>query len=221
MYPGLPISASLICIMLTHGGDIFAILMAAGFSERFGGQNKLLAPFRGKPLARYTLELAAGFGAFSGVFFIAASDAVAALAAGLPVTLVHNTAPEKGQRESVRLGVEAADAFLAASGRTADTAYYLFLPCDQPLLDAETLRHIISVREKGRIVEPRFQGAPRAPGLFSGVFREELLALAPGELPRVIKARHPAAVTPVPVSNPLALLDIDTPEDLCGVENGE
>jgi molybdenum cofactor cytidylyltransferase len=204
--------------METQDGDIFAILMAAGFSERFGGQNKLLVPFRGKPLARYTLELASGLNCFSSVFFVAARDDIAALAAGLPVTPVRNAAPENGQRESVRLGVEAADVFLAAARRIADAAYYLFLPCDQPLLDTETLRLILNARQKGCIVEPHFQDRPYAPGLFSGVFRKELLALNKGEPPRIIKARRPEAIRPVRVSNPFALLDIDTPEDLQRLE---
>ena len=195
-------------------GDIFAILMAAGFSKRFGGQNKLLVPFRGKPLARYTLELASGLDCFSGVFFVAADDDVAALANGLPLTLVRSAAPEKGQRESVRLGVQAAAALLSAAGRIVDTAYYLFLPCDQPLLDAATLRLILNARQRGRIVEPRFQGRRYAPGLFSGVFHDELLSLGEGEPPRLIKTRHPEAIVPVEIPNPSALLDIDTPEDL-------
>ncbi|MDR2479207.1 MAG: nucleotidyltransferase family protein [Treponema sp.] len=199
-------------------GDIFAVLMAAGFSRRFGAQNKLLVPFRGKPLARYTLELACSLDCFSGIFCAAASDDVAVLAAGLPITLVRNAAPEKGQRESVRLGVQAAAVFLSAAGRAAENAYYLFLPCDQPLLDAATLRLMINARQKGRIVEPRFQGRSGAPSLFSGVFHDELLALGEGELPRIIKTRHREAIVPVEIQDPSVLLDIDTPEDLRRLE---
>jgi molybdenum cofactor cytidylyltransferase len=193
-------------------GRIFAILMAAGFSKRFGAANKLLVPFNGKALARHTLDMVCGMDGLSGIMLVYADERVAALAAGLPVTLVRNAAPERGQRESARLGVEAADALLAGSG--AEDAYYLFLPCDQPLLDPDTVRRILEARQKGRIVEPRYQGRPGSPSLFSGVFREELRTLAEGEQPRIIKARHPGALVPVAITNPLAFVDIDRPADL-------
>ena len=181
-----------------------AILMASGFSKRFGGQNKLLVPFRGKPLARYTLELVDAFEFSGGIYFVTSSDDAAALAADLPrVRVVKNTAPEKGQRESVRLGVEAADA-----------ACYLFFPCDMPFLDRDTVQRILDERRPGCIVEPRYRGKPGNPGLFSAAFREELLSLAEGESPRIIKARHPQALLAVEVSNPLALEDIDDEETL-------
>jgi molybdenum cofactor cytidylyltransferase len=215
-------------------GRVFAILLAAGFSSRFGGENKLLAPFRGKPLARHILDLVYSLGgnSFSGIFFIYSDERVAALAKdisdnaaltqALPITLIHNTAPEKGQRESVRLGVQAAKA--------DENDYFFFFPCDQPLLDADTLRLILAARKKGRIVEPRCQGDSLdrsggslvcqggSPGLFSAVFRDELLSLQEGEAPRVIKARHPQAVFPVTVSNQLVLADIDDRETLRRLE---
>ena len=179
-----------------------AILLASGFSKRFGRQDKLLFPFKGKPLARYTLELAAGICFSGGLFFVAASDEVAALAADLhSVTVLRNNAPEKGLRESVRLGVEAVQA-----------EYYIFFPCDQPFLDAETIRLILEARQPGRIVEPRYRGRPGNPCLFSDVFREELLTLKDGETPRVLKTRHPEAIVGVEINNALALEDVDDEE---------
>ena len=185
-------------------GSVAAILLASGFSKRFGGQNKLLLPFRGKPLARYTLELATEIGFSGGVFFITASDEVAALANDLPgVKLIKNSAPDKGRRESVRLGVEAADA-----------DYYLFFVCDQPFLDGDTVRRILEERQPGCITEPRFNGKPGNPCLFSRSFRDELLSLGEGETPRLIKERHPEAIRAVELTNPLALEDVDDAENL-------
>jgi len=190
-------------------GPVAAILMASGFSERFGGQNKLLVDFRGKPMARYTLELAAGMrfpGAGGGIFFIASSREVAALASDFSVVrVIKNNAPEKGLRESVRLGVEAAG---------TEPEYYIFFPCDQPFLDAATVRRVLDARESGCIVEPRYGGRPGNPCLFSAAFREELLSLNEGETPRIIKTRYPQALRGVDISNPLALKDIDDKETL-------
>ena len=183
--------------------SIAAILLASGFSKRFGKRNKLLVPFRGKPLARYSLELASEIG-FKKVFFVAAVQEVAALAADFPkVRVVNNYAPEKGQRESVRLGVEAAG---------QDAEYYLFLPCDMPFLDAATVRSILDVREPGCIVEPCYRSRPGNPCLFSSVFREELLSLGEGEAPKLIKKRHPEALRGAEVLNSLILEDIDDEE---------
>ena len=177
-----------------------------------------MVPFRGKPLARHTLELAAGMDFSGGIFFVSASDEVAALAAGLDaVTVLRNAAAEKGRRESMRLGLEAA---LAAN---AGTEHFLFFPCDQPFLDAETVKRILDARRPGCIVEPRYQdpGNPvrqGSPSLFSKDFREELLSLGEGETPKLIKSRHPKALIAVEVSSPLVLEDIDDEETLRRLE---
>ena len=183
-----------------------AILLASGFSKRFGERNKLLVPFRGKALARHTLELAAAMDFPGGIFFVTASDDVAALASDISkIKVVKNTAPEKGRRESVRLGVEAAG---------ADTVFYFFFTCDQPFLDTATVQSIMDARRHGSIVEPRYRGRPGNPCLFSSAFREELLSLGDGETPRIIKARHPEAIIGVEVSNAFVLEDVDDEQAL-------
>jgi CTP:molybdopterin cytidylyltransferase MocA len=89
--------------------DVAAIILASGFSKRFGEKNKLLVPFQGKPLARYTMELTNRIDFQGRIFLVAACDDVAALAADLnKIKVIKNTTPEKGRRESVRLGLEAA-----------------------------------------------------------------------------------------------------------------
>jgi len=204
---------------------VYAILLAAGLSQRFGKENKLLMPFHGKALAQYTIDLIRNLSAefFDGIFLVYSDNKVAALADSIgeagniipsphrPITLIYNKAPEKGQGESVRLGVEAAHA--------CEDDFLFFFPCDQPFLDADTVRRIFAARRKGCIVEPycvstcdnlgNQDKSGACPCLFSGVFRDELLFLPQGEAPRVIKVRHNEAVIRVEVSNPLVLSDID------------
>jgi molybdenum cofactor cytidylyltransferase len=197
---------------LPPNGKVSAILMGSGFSRRYGGGNKLLVPFRGKALARYALDLVCGMNAslhgrspfFNGIFFIVADDRVAAVADGLPVTVIRNYAPEKGSRESARLGVAAA----------ADSDYYIFFHCDQPLLDVETVLLIIDARRPGMIVEPCCMGRAGSPSLFSSVFRDMLLTLGEGENPKTIKTRYPDSLVKVEIADSLALMDIDTPQDM-------
>jgi len=206
-------------LLMDSSGSVAAILMASGFSERFGKENKLLAPVRGKPMALYTLELVSTIKFSGGIFFVAASEEVAALAvvpslaqprAGSEIKVIKNNAPDKGLRESVRLGVEAAG---------KDAAYYLFFPCDMPFLDADTVQGVLNARQSGFIVEPRFHGKPGNPCLFSAHFRDELLSLEEGETPRIIKERHPEAVIGFDVKTPQILDDIDTPTQLHHISN--
>jgi len=200
----------------------FAVLMAAGFSRRFGKQNKLLAPFRGKPLARHTLDLVCNAGLFEKVYFVYADEAVAALAGGLDVTTIYNPAPEKGQGESARLGLLAASGFFTTElhGGKTEQDYYMFFPCDQPLLDQATVKLLLDAARPGCIVEPACPGGNRSPTLFCASFRDELLALKQGEHPRLLKTRHPEAVITVEIADPSALADIDTAEEL-GMRNEE
>jgi len=149
-------------------------------------------------------------GCFEKVFFVYADEAVAALADGLEVTTVYNTAPEKGQGESARLGLTAA----IQSVIGAEHDYYMFFPCDQPLLDQDTVRLLLDAACPGCITEPVCPGGNHSPSLFSASFLEELLALKQGEHPRLLKTRHPQSVVTVEIANPALLADVDTLEDL-------
>jgi molybdenum cofactor cytidylyltransferase len=197
-------------------GGVCAVLLASGFSKRFGETNKLLAPFRGKPLARHTLDLVCGLDCFSRIIFVAAEEPVLALAVGLPVTAVRNEHPERGQRESIRLGLETAGA----------AEWYMFFPCDQPLLNAATVRRLMEARRPGGIVRPCCRGEPGNPVLFSAAFREELLALGQGERGRDVMRRHPESLISIEIADsPFSpafscspLTDIDDPRALARLE---
>lgn len=180
-----------------------AVLMASGFSARFGNANKLLQPFRGVPLALHTLRLACGIPCFGTVFFIFSDEAVGRLAGTLAVKPLHNSAPHLGQRHSVHLGACASQA-----------AHMMFFSCDQPLLDAPTVTALLAKRCAGRMVFPTVDGETRSPAIFSAAFRDELASLPPGGHARDLKQRHPGALVTVEVPSPLVLADIDTAEDL-------
>jgi len=183
-------------------GRVDAILMASGFSSRYPFGDKLLLPFRGMPLAEHTLKLACSLPELENVYFIAARSEVLALADGYPAVPIENSHPERGARESIRLGV-------TASG--AD--YYLFFPCDQPLLDVDTVRRVLSAHAPGCIVVPMCGDKPGNPVLFHAAFREELMTLAEGESGRSVIARHPDAVCRVSIPDARVFGDIDSEED--------
>ncbi len=183
--------------------NVDAVLMASGFSRRFGEENKLLAPFMGKPLLHYPLTLLCNCGMFRTIFVVAHDHEVKQLAKQFPVTVLHNSHPQHGSGESVRLGVQAS---------LAD--YYMFFPCDQPLLNKETIHTLIKQRKPACIVQPCYENRVGSPVLFSSFFREELCSLAQDEPPRNVLKRHPNALIQVALANEFPLLDVDTPEDL-------
>ena len=191
-----------IAIPGTMDTSVDIILLASGFSARFGPENKLLRPFHGKSLVGYALDLACSLRLGGEVLFVHAVTEVGSEAGGRPVRKIFNAHPEHGLRESVRLGVE-----------TSSASYYLFIPCDQPFLDRATIETIVSRRLPGRIVSPRCRGKPGNPTLFSAFFRQELLSLADGESPRLLKRRHADRVDWVEFENPRPFRDIDTTED--------
>lgn len=191
-----------------HHGDfmtdaIDVILMASGFSKRFGRENKLLQLFHGKSLVRRALELACSVRLGGEVLFVHGAGEIGRAAEGLPVRAIQNDHPERGMCESVRLGAAASAA-----------AYYLFVPCDQPFLDIYTINAVVARRRPGWIVTPCHRGNPGNPSLFSSIYRRELLELADGKSPRLLKTRHGERVELVEIDDPLPLRDIDTMEDL-------
>jgi molybdenum cofactor cytidylyltransferase len=186
--------------------NIAAILPASGFSRRFGREDKLLYAFRGKPLARHTLELVTRMGCFDPVVYVAARPEVAALAGdagiarpGVDIRVVLNSRPEYGLRESIRLGVIAA----------GEAGFYAFFPCDMPWLNAATVSAVLSHAMPGKIVRPVHNGKPGNPCVFAAAFRNELVSLDFGEQPRDILKRHPECVVSVEIADGTALTDMD------------
>lgn len=183
-------------------GSVDAILLASGFSARFSMGNKLLWPFAGQPLATHTLGLVCSLPYFTKVHFVYASPAVGALARGYNINAIQNTQPQNGQGESVRLGVLASSA-----------SYYMFFPCDQPLLSTAYIAALLHKRSHGKIVLPTSGGQPYSPTVFCSSFRQRLLKLKGGQSPRSIFAAQPGCLLHVPLPSAWPLQDIDTLED--------
>lgn len=178
-----------------------AILMASGFSKRFAGENKLLKLFKGKPLVWHTLSLVCGMNCFTKIWFVYHHQEVGEVAKEFPVQAVYNPQAALGACESIRLGVEASSA-----------EQYLFLTCDQPLLTADVIAALLASAAPGAFVQPAYEGRPGNPVLFSAVYREELMRLAPRQRGRAVMERHQQNIITVPIASPWALEDADTPE---------
>ena len=181
------------------------ILLAAGESTRLGEPKQLL-DWRGRPLIEHTarVALAAGLDPVVAVIGHRADEVRAALRA--PVTIVENPNWQEGMSTSLRAGLLALPADVAAA---------IMLLVDQPLVDAKHLKAMIEAYRSSvhSIVVSTYQGDRGSPTLFDRSLFDELQRVSGDSGGRTIVQAHPDLVTNVEADSELLLLDVDTPED--------
>ncbi len=144
------------------------------------------------------------------VVVVAASETgpVAAEARRSAARLVVNPHGEGGQIGSLRAAL--------AHLRTLDDppAATIFTPVDNPAVTAATVRTVIRgwQRSRAAIVAPSYQGKRGHPVLADITIADEFLEEGLAEGARTVVRRDPARVLEVPVPDPGAVDDIDTPQ---------
>lgn len=216
------------------------ILLAAGFSKRFGS-NKLLHRIDGMPMYRYAVEAAKEFqerfmeplqkpGKGEKVRLIAVTAyeeigrELCSRDGFIPYDnpagymkpdrrLVFNRNQELGISHSIALGIRAAGAVTEEDG-------LMFMVCDQPRLAAgELFRLAEEFRRKKKTIVCLSDGDRTGnPVVFSGRYREELLSLRGDTGGKAVIKRHPEEVYLCSASDPAALEDIDYIDN--GKDNG-
>lgn len=180
--------------------DTAIILMAAGIGRRFGS-NKLLAPFRGRPLWEYAWERAVEAKKELGIQVLMVSGYQPLLQAP-EVIPVCNDLPLLGASHTVRLGVKEAEKL--------GMQYAVFMVSDQPMLKTSSLKRLIEAREPGKIVCLSKDGRAGNPVVFHRDFFPELLALTGDRGGKMVMHRHMDAVKWVEANEMSELTDIDT-----------
>ena len=183
------------------------VVLAAGTAARFG-ENKLLVPFRGKPLLCRALE-AVPTELVGPVCVVTHRETAAALAAEYGFSALRNEAPELGISRSVALGTRA---LMDRCGGL------LYLVADQPLLRRATVARLAEVflADSRRIVVPAAGSRQGNPCVFPAALFPELLALTGDRGGKAVIRRRPELVTEVQV-DPVELADVDTVRDLEGL----
>ncbi len=191
---------------------IVGILLAAGFSTRFG-TNKLLAPLpAGGPEAGTPVAVAA------------ARHLAEALPEPMAVVRpraqkVSQLLREAGCRTVVcRNAAQGMGTSLAAGVRAAgDADGWVIALADMPFIRAETIRRIaMALQEGAAIAAPACGGERGHPVGFARRCRDELLALTGDEGAREILKAHPDWITLYETGDRGVLRDVDVPGDLAG-----
>ena len=184
---------------------VFAVVLAAGRSRRFG-RSKLLEVLDGEPLVRRAARLARAVCGDRTVLVSGYDSAAVRSAAGeAPQCVIVNDRYENGMGHSIALAANAV-------AHAADALLLLF--ADQPLVTAEHLQALVdewSGADK-EIVATAYAGTQGPPVLFPRGAIGALGALTGDEGARRVLQDPAFDVRTVPFED--AAIDIDTPADL-------
>lgn len=189
---------------------IRGILLAAGYSKRFGSNKLLQALPAGSPQAGTPIALAS-----ARTFLDALPDSVAVVRpraqklakilrdAGCNTVMCRNAG--EGMGTSLAAGVRA----------TPDAEGWIVALADMPFVRPDTIRTVAKALQEGAsIAAPSFQGKRGHPVGFARRFYEELSSLRGEDGARQLLKQHPDWVTLFEVDDPGVLRDIDRPSDL-------
>ena len=189
---------------------MIGILLAAGFSRRFGAEDKLLQPL---PDGRLIAVAAAEHliqAIPSCVAVVRAENKVLAdmlISRGFELVFCDESKPEMA--DSLATAIR-----FSAKFAEADSGFVIAL-ADMPYIKAETIGAVAERLGVGSaIVIPSYQGQRGHPVGFSAKFRHELESLQGDEGARSVIKRHANDVTLMACEDAGVLADIDAPVDL-------
>lgn len=174
------------------------------------GQQKAFLPWHGTTLLQYQLEQLAAVDSIGEIIVVTGHQPEAVEACVDSVTrarAVRNPAYRTGKVSSIKSGLHAV---------AADSDGVLLLGVDQPR-SADLLRTL--AQEHGAsgmlITVPAYQGRKGHPPIFDRSLLGELLEIDEAtEGVRAVMQRHRSDVHVVPTDDPIAVLDLNSPEDV-------
>jgi molybdenum cofactor cytidylyltransferase len=191
------------------GDGLYAVVLAAGASTRFGSAKQLVR-VAGRPLLHTAVTRAAEVTGNALIVVLGAGAAqLAPLLKHSPGSVVVNRAWREGLASSIRAGI----------ARLPPTCTgVLLLLADQAAVSADDLRRLVGTWRKQPqcIAAARYAGTSGAPVIFPRNAFRELAELRGDSGARALLQRNRDRVVRVPM--PSAAVDIDTPEDLLALE---
>ena len=194
---------------------IAVVLMASGYSERFGS-NKLLEPFGNRCLFTYAVDLACASDAAMKIIVTRYEPIKHYVKENAPkMDIVWNDHPERGISESIHLGIR----YLRQSKDYEKYAGCCFMVCDQPLLQKQSLQKLFEsfYRNPEGIHMCVTKEREGNPVIFPKILFEELMALEGDKGGKRIAKEHPEMIYKVYVTEQ-ELSDMDYQEDKINLE---
>lgn len=186
------------------------IILAAGFSRRFG-EEKLLMKINGKPIILHVIDLVLSVG-FSETVLVFQNQDIGRLADGRTIKGIHNLRAAEGISASIKCGIH----------NSRPTDGYMFFTGDQPFIEPETVNRLLTAFNKGEgsIILPKYDGVNGSPVIFGSIWKEQLENLIGDVGGRTIIKNNPDKVFFVDMPGSKAGIDIDTKEDYVQYKGG-
>lgn len=182
--------------MSGHNATI-GIVLAAGLSQRFGG-DKLLFPLQGKPLAAHIAATLAALDVEHCIAICSTSEQRQMLFAAQGFEVIENADPGRGGASSLGLGAKRA--------LELEAARMLVCLADMPFVTAAHLRLLMAAQ--GDVVATEAEGVRSPPAVFA---RDTFTALR--QLTGDGGARHMLRNAAVVHATPAMVRDFDAPSD--------
>lgn len=184
---------------------VAALMLAAGYSRRFGADKRRATLADGRSLLAASLALPCA--ALDEVWLVLRPDETpAGLDLPTGVRIVQDPATAQGMGHSLAAG---ARRLLAESQAQA----LAILLADMPSIRRDSLDALLAQADAEHILLPSHRGSRGHPVLFGRRFWPQLAALSGDTGARPVIQRNPDALRIVELDDPGVLLDIDTAED--------
>lgn len=184
---------------------VAALMLAAGYSRRFGSDKRRQLLADGRSLLAASLALPCA--RLDEVWLVLRPDeAVAQLGLSDRVRLVQHPSTTQGMGHSLAAGI----ARLQAESSAQAVAIFL---ADMPLIRRDSLDALLAQASARNIVQPSYRGSRGHPVLIGRDFWPQLAALSGDAGARRVLQRNAEAVQIVELDDPGVLQDVDTRED--------
>lgn len=184
--------------------EVAVVVLAAGFSRRYGSGDKLLADLDGRALASHCADMLSLIGFGHAIAVCKDEPDLVTLFAERGFTILVNEGSARGQASSLALGVEA-----AAKVGAASVLIYL---ADMPRVGVPHLEALLNALEQSpngiAASANGSEGSSSPPVVFHARHFPELMSLSGDQ-----GARHLLRHASIVVAPPGELVDFDTPAD--------
>ncbi|HDS1733734.1 MULTISPECIES: nucleotidyltransferase family protein [Pseudomonas] len=186
-----------------------ALVLAAGRSQRFGGDKRHHPLGNGQTLLQTSLTLPCT--QLDEVWLALREDDPIPPELPRQVRILQSSSSRLGLGHSIAASV-------ARISQASDAQALVLLLGDMPFIQPATLAALLADAQSQRICRPAYHGTPGHPVVFGRAFWAELAQLQGDQGARVVVQANRSAVHTIAVDDPGVLRDIDRPSDLPGAD---